>query len=141
VPTAAEPGTFALAVRFHLFLAAVLTLHIALLVGMILRRARHIRPLGGLAWALAGIVLAQLVLGAGTWIVKYSVPRWASDWGSIGGVAIQDGGWLQTHVITAHVAGGSLLLATSLALALYTQRLLPVSATKLIAARRLEAAV
>lgn len=125
VPIAAEPATFALAVRFHLFLAVVLTFHIVLLAWLVLRRAKHIRPLGGLAWTLVGLLLVQLALGAGTWIVKFAVPSWARDWISSGNVAIHDGGWLQTHVITAHVAVGSLLLAASLALALYAQRLLP----------------
>jgi cytochrome c oxidase assembly protein subunit 15 len=142
VPTAAEPGTFAIAVRFHLFLAAILTLHIAMLVGLVLRRARTVHPLSGLAWTLAGLVVAQLALGASTWIVKYSVPAWAANWISMGNVAIQDGGWLQTHVITAHVALGSLLFATSVALALYAQRLLPASTPAREAlTRRLEAAV
>jgi hypothetical protein len=60
----------------------------------------------------------------------------------MGNVAIQDGGWLQTHVITAHVALGSLLFATSVALALYAQRLLPASTPAREAlTRRLEAAV
>src|SRR5262245_43078722 len=71
VPIAAEPTTFQLAVRFHLFLAAVLSLHIVLLVYLVLRRARQIRPLGGLAVTLATLLAVQLALGAGTWIVKF----------------------------------------------------------------------
>ena len=55
---------------------------------------------------------------------KYSVPYWAARWISIGSEAIQDGGWLQTHIVTAHVAVGSLILITSLVLALYSFRLL-----------------
>jgi cytochrome c oxidase assembly protein subunit 15 len=142
VPVAAEPGTFALAVRFHLFLAAIVTLHAAGLVWLLISRARRIKPLAGLAATLAVLVITQLALGAGTWIVKFSVPAWASSLISTGNAAIQDGGWLQTHVITAHVAVGSLLLITSLAIALYTQRLLPASTgVTTLAAQRLEAAV
>ena len=37
-----------LAVKSHLFLAAVLTLHIMLLAGFVMFRARHVRPLGRL---------------------------------------------------------------------------------------------
>ena len=70
----------------------------------------------------------QLTLGAGTWIVKYAVPDWAADWLPAMTTAIRDGGALQTHVVTAHVAVGSLLLATALALALYAQRLLTAPA-------------
>ena len=58
------------------------------------------------------------------------------------GMTIQDGGWLQTHIITAHVAAGSLLLATSLATALYAHRFAPVSTSlQTVASRKLEAAV
>jgi cytochrome c oxidase assembly protein subunit 15 len=124
VPVAAEPTTFVHAVRFHLFLAAILTLHIAFLCWSVWRHVRGIQPLRGLAFALAVLLLVQLTLGAATWLVKFAAPSWAPGWISIGRAAIQDGGWLQTHVITAHVAVGSLLLATSLALALYIQRLL-----------------
>ncbi len=142
VPVAAEPGAFALAVRFHLFLAAIVTLHVALLAWLVLSRARAIKPLAGLATLLVALIAAQLALGAGTWLVKFSVPVWASDWISTGSVAVQDGGWLQTHIITAHVAAGSLLLATSLALALYAQRLLPAaSASTDTVSPRWEAAV
>ena len=142
IPIAAEPTTFALAVKFHLFLAAVLSLHIVLLVYLVLRRARSIRPLAGLAVTLAGLLFLQLALGAGTWIVKYAIPTWAAGWLPPMTTAIQDGGAMQTHVITAHVAVGSLLLATTLALALYAHRLLaaPVPARN-VGLRPLEAAV
>jgi heme a synthase len=125
VPVAADPTKFVHAVRFHLFLAAVLTLHIAILAWLVIRHARNTPPLCGLASILAGLVLVQLALGAGTWVVKFAAPTWAPAWVSAGRAAIQDGGWLQTHVITAHVAVGSLLLATSLAIAIYALRLLP----------------
>jgi cytochrome c oxidase assembly protein subunit 15 len=91
---------------------------------MVLVHARSVKPLAGLASFLLALVIGQIALGAATWIVKFSVPEWASSIVSTGPVAVQDGGWLQTHIITAHVAVGSLLLATSLALALYSQRLL-----------------
>jgi cytochrome c oxidase assembly protein subunit 15 len=128
VPVAAEPATFVQAVRFHLFLAAVLTFHIAILVWFVLRHARSIQPLRGLAFALAVILIVQLSLGAATWVVKFAAPAWAPDWIVSSRAAIQDGGWLQTHIITAHVAVGSLLLAACLAVALYAKRLLPTSA-------------
>jgi cytochrome c oxidase assembly protein subunit 15 len=124
VPVDAQPGAFLLAVKFHLFLAGVLTLHIALLVGFVLIGARHTRPLNRLAGMLVGLVVLQLALGAATWVVKYSVPGWATGWISNSAMVIRDGGWLQTHVITAHVATGSALLGTTIALALYAHRLL-----------------
>jgi hypothetical protein len=74
------------------------------------------------------LLVVQLTLGAATWVVKFAAPSWAPAWVVASRASIHDGGWLQTHVITAHVAVGSLLLATSLALALYAYRLLPAGA-------------
>jgi cytochrome c oxidase assembly protein subunit 15 len=130
VPVGSEPTTFDVAVRFHLVMAAIVWLHIIALVSLVLFRARRVRPVGGLAVTLAGLLMLQLALGAGTWIVKFAVPSWASGWLGLGRVAIQDGGWLQTHIVTAHVAVGSLMLAASLALALFAVKLfgLPWSA-------------
>jgi cytochrome c oxidase assembly protein subunit 15 len=129
VPVDSEPGAFLLAVKFHLFLAAVLTLHIVLLVGFVWFRARQQRPLGRLATMLVSLVCVQLLLGMATWMEKYSVPSWASDWISHPAMVIHDGGWLQTNIVTAHVATGSAILGTAIALALYAYRLLPTSAT------------
>jgi hypothetical protein len=84
----------------------------------------------------------QLALGVATWLVKYSVPYWASGWISLPTGAIVNGGWLQTHIVTAHVAVGSLLLATSLALALYAMRFLAFDTSRRqAAAARMEVAV
>jgi len=141
VPAGADPATFAMAIRFHLFLAAIVTFHVAALAFMIVFRARSIKPLAGLATTLSILVMIQLALGAGTWIVKFSVPAWASQVISTGSVAIQEGGWLQTHVITAHQAVGSLLLVTSLSLTLFCLRLPPRTQTHDVVPRRLEAAV
>jgi cytochrome c oxidase assembly protein subunit 15 len=142
VPVDAQPATFVLAVKFHLLLAGVLTLHIALLVWFVLRRARYARPLGRLAGILATLVVLQLLLGVATWMEKYSVPSWASGWFSHTGMVIRDGAWLQTHIITAHVATGSALFGTTVALALYAHRLLTgPAAIRRVGKARLEAAV
>lgn len=136
VPVESEPGAFVLAVRFHLFLAAVLALHIVLLAALVVTRA-WVRPLGRLALALAGLLMLQVALGAATWVVKFAIPTWASGWISAPSAAIQEGGWLQTHIITAHVAIGSLLFGTSIALALFSRRLLssPTAAKRIVSAR------
>jgi cytochrome c oxidase assembly protein subunit 15 len=122
VPVDSEPRAFLLAVRFHLFLAGVLALHIVALASLVFWNYRSVRPLRGLTWSLVALLLVQVLLGAGTWIVKFAVPVWAADWLPMEPLAVQADGWLQTHVITAHVAVGSLLLVTSLAVALYALR-------------------
>lgn len=134
VPATADPTVFATAVKFHLALAAVLLFHVGWLLWSVVRSCRTVWPLSGLAWLLAGLMVAQIALGASTWLVKYSVPYWASGWLSTNSLTIQANGWLQTHVVTAHVALGSLLLGTSVALALYALRLLPRPAVSLAAA-------
>jgi cytochrome c oxidase assembly protein subunit 15 len=140
VPVDAQPDTFMLAVKFHLFLATVLTLHIVGVAWIIQTRARHIRPLRNLALALVILVLLQVVLGASTWIVKFAVPTWAGSWVSPQSVAVIQGGWTQTHIITAHVAVGSLILGVAVALALYCQRLLVESPLPIVVRRELGAA-
>ena len=137
MPVAAEPTVFIAAVKFHLAMAAVLTFHVAWLWWAVMRSTAAVRPLPLLAWVLGGLMIVQLLLGAGTWIVKYSVPMWAREWLPTDGFIIQAEGWLQTHVVTAHVAVGSLLLATSVALALYALRLLPSPATTRLSATRM----
>jgi len=127
VPVDSEPSAFLLAVKFHLFLAGVLTLHIILLAGLVLFRAKQQRPLGRLATMLVSLIFVQVLLGIATWMEKYSVPSWASDWISHPNMVIRDGGWMQTNIITAHVATGSAILGTAVALALYAYRLLTSS--------------
>src|SRR5262249_13953891 len=132
--------TFMLAVRFHLFLAAVLTLHILGVVWIIQTRARQVRPLRNLSFVLVALVVLQLLLGASTWVVKFAVPTWASGWISAQSIAVLQGSWTQTHIITAHVAVGSLILGTAVALALHSRRLLTESPMTLVVRRELGAA-
>jgi len=130
VPVIAEPDTFVLAVRFHLILGAVLTLHVGFLGWLVGSHARGIRPLFGYGILLPVLLLLQLGLGAGTWVLKFAPPAWAPTWTSIAASAVPEGGWVETHIVTAHVAVGSLILGVSIALALWTWRLLPKNAAE-----------
>jgi cytochrome c oxidase assembly protein subunit 15 len=142
VPVDSQPDVFVTAVRFHLILAGVLTLHILLLAGFVFSRARQCRPLGRLAGMMLTFVFMQLLLGVATWIEKYSTPNWASDWVSHSGTVIRDGSWMQTNIVTAHVATGSAIFGTAVALALYAHRLLAGFASAAhVSNARLEAAV
>ena len=110
-----SPATFMLAVRFHLFLAAVLTLHILLLAGIrVASRPRASGRSAGLALALVALVVCASRSRRRHLDREIRRARLGAPVGfGPSAVAIQDGGWLQTHVITAHVAIGSLILATS----------------------------
>jgi cytochrome c oxidase assembly protein subunit 15 len=116
-PVATEPTTFALAVQFHLLLAAVLLLHVAVVNWSILRHVRDAHLVRWLAVALGGLTILQVVLGAATWLAKYAVPFWLDRWLGPAGVTIEADGWLQTHA-----AVGSLLFGTAIALTLYVLR-------------------
>jgi cytochrome c oxidase assembly protein subunit 15 len=130
MPIESQPATFVLAVRFHLLLAGVLVLHVAILAWLVVRHFRQVRPVFRLTLALVGLLGFQILLGASTWIVKFSVPAWAADWLPWNNFANSAGGWLQTHIITGHVAVGSLLLGTSVAIALLALRRLATGAAR-----------
>jgi heme a synthase len=120
---------FQAAVYFHLLLAAAIAAHSLILVWKSHRSTiESIR-----SWILAGLVFVQILLGASTWLVKYGMPQWAS---SIVGdprfVNTADNA-LQAGIITSHVAVGSLILVTALAIALRTLRLLRFVPPKLSA--------
>lgn len=131
VPVDAEPAAFLLAVRFHLFMAGVLVLHVLLLAWSVVRHFRAVRTLYRLVLALCGLITVQLLLGAATWVSKFAMPGWARTWIPHDGYTIQADGWLETHIITAHVAVGSLLLAISVAIALTAFRSLSAEPTAL----------
>ncbi|MEX2093319.1 MAG: COX15/CtaA family protein [Pirellulales bacterium] len=131
VPVDSEPSAFLLAVRFHLFMAGALVLHVLVLAWSVVRHFRAVRPLYRLVLALCGLITVQLLLGAATWVAKFAMPAWAATWMPHDGYAIQADGWLETHIITAHVAVGSLLLATSVAIALTAWRSLSANANSI----------
>lgn len=142
IPVAADPSFFATIVRFHLLFAGVLVLHVMLLSGLALWSFRHHTVLRNLAIALAGSVSAQVALGLSTWVVKYSIPNWPFLQGLKGlqgleGLTLQAGSLFQTHIITAHVAVGSLMLVTSAALALFSWRLVPVAGRQAVRSKLL----
>nr|NIP87096.1 cytochrome oxidase assembly protein [Planctomycetales bacterium] len=72
VPATATPAGFQVAVFFHLLLAGLITTYAALLLWRVLgtEDPRLARPALGLGLG----VLAQLVLGGATWVLKYSWP-------------------------------------------------------------------
>jgi len=78
------------------------------------------------AAALVMLVTIQLTLGLGAWVSKYGWPQWLAD--GVGparteGFVVLAAGRGQAWITTAHVAVGSLILATSVMLALRSSRL------------------
>jgi cytochrome c oxidase assembly protein subunit 15 len=127
MPVGAEPSTFATVAQFHVGLALLLVLDVAALSWFAVLCLRRVPLLRNLVFLLALLTTIQLGLGIGTWAVKYSIARWVGDIPWLASYTIEAGSWLQTHIVTGHVAVGSLMLATSVALVLYTLRWVPTA--------------
>ncbi len=116
-------GTFRVLVLFHLLVALVVTVHVIIVAALVFRHDWRERALSLPAAALCGLVLLQVALGGATWVVKYSWPDWFADTSFAAGYTIQAEGWWQSNVVTAHMATGSLIVATAVLLALRSLRL------------------
>ncbi len=136
-PDGTTPDQFRMMVLFHLAMAAVVTIHILLLAARIGRRYRSERRLWWPALGLVGLLVAQLALGSATWITHYGVPRWIADNAWTASFTVQAGSPAQIQVTTAHVIDGSLILATAVAIALRSFRILKAEPTARVALSRL----
>lgn len=124
IPVDAPPSTFRAAMLFHLFMAAVVTLHVALAVRANFRVRNAAIPLRPAASLLGTAIVVQLLLGAGTWVVNFGFPQWVNSLVTTPDFVIRANSLSQTLVTTAHVAVGSLIVVTSLVLTLRTRLLL-----------------
>jgi cytochrome c oxidase assembly protein subunit 15 len=71
-----------------------------------------------MATAIVVLVLCQIGLGVGTWLVKYNWPTWLPAIAAFDRFVVQEKGFIQGLIITAHVAVGSLILAGSFSVAM-----------------------
>lgn len=120
----ASPQQFRVLVFFHLLLALLLIVHVVLTVWFALRLRPAVDGLFRPALGLALLLTVQVLLGAGTWVVKYGWPGWTAGFRFSRGYTIEANSWLQANITTAHVAVGSLILAASTCLAARALRLL-----------------
>ena len=118
---------FHAAVYFHLLLAVLIVVHVLLLAWRCCRN--RLQVASGLC--LAALVGIQIVLGFGTWVTKYGMPRWAS--GLVGEMSFvnREADFLQNAIVTSHVAVGSLILAASLVIVLRVARQFGVGSPRL----------
>ena len=121
----------------HLIVAGVLALHIALVTARVARGFRGERLLLRPALALCGLLLVQLGLGAATWVTHYGFPSWLSGYSWAAGYTVVAKSPLQIHLTTGHVAGGSLIFATAVILAVRSLRLLQAEPRASIAGSKL----
>jgi cytochrome c oxidase assembly protein subunit 15 len=123
LPAGARPGQFRLMLWFHLFIAAGLWAHISLITFRVWRDFRQERWLRAPATRLALLVVLQVLLGLGTWVAKYGFPGWMSSFAFAAAYRPTADSTGQVSMATAHVAIGSLILATSALLAMRAWRL------------------
>jgi cytochrome c oxidase assembly protein subunit 15 len=123
LPTAARASDFRIALVFHLLLAAALFVHVVFLAARIYRAQPADSWIRRPAARLLFQICLQVSLGAGTWIVKYGWPAWMSDFGFAASHVVSADSFAQILIATAHVAIGSLILVTSLLVALRSARL------------------
>lgn len=124
ISPAASANSFRTTVFVHLFLAGVLMIHILLVAGIVLTSGLGASGLTRPAIALCLLIAVQLVLGGATWIVNYGWPSFVGESPSTAGFTIEAKGIMQSNVVTAHVATGSLILAVALQLTLRSLRAL-----------------
>jgi hypothetical protein len=104
-------------------MAAVVVVHVVMLVWTVGTGFRDYPALTRPSLFLAALIGLQLVLGGGTWIAKYGWPSWFSNYAFAAGYTIVADGLAQTLTVTAHVATGSLILVTTVLLLLRSLRL------------------
>ena len=122
----AASALFESAVYLHMLLALLIVGHVLLLAWRCCRS--RLQVAGGLCLAI--LVGIQLVLGTGSWVVKYGVPRWATSMLGETRLVNREADFLQNAIVTSHVAVGSLILVTALAIAVRLARQFGVGAPR-----------
>lgn len=118
----ASPATFQVLVIFHLALALAIVIHGLMLTWRAARLPAELSAVSRPTIVLAMLIVAQLVLGASTWIENYGWPAGAESYAIAAGHTVWAQSQLQALVTTAHVALGSLILAASVTVTLRSAR-------------------
>jgi len=119
LPVTASPVLFRWIVFAHLFFAGVVTALVVAVAWKAFRGRKHLPSLRVPAGLLAALVLCQLVLGCAAWVVNYYWPGWVTEWSLTASYpVIESKGWVQTTIVTGHMAMGSLIIAISVWLTL-----------------------
>jgi cytochrome c oxidase assembly protein subunit 15 len=120
---------FRILVVFHVINALAIAAHIVILRMRVAANFPRVRGLLLPVRAALFLVSVQLALGVGTWVVKYGWPEWFSNWDFAAHYLVSAKSHSQSMTVTAHVATGALILASSvLLLAQSARRFLPTGA-------------
>lgn len=120
---------FKVAVYFHILMAFAVTAHVLMLTV----RCWRTQVTRGVGLGLAGLIVAQLLLGASSWIVKYGMPAWCTAWIGETGHFNRASDLASAAILAAHGAVGSLIIALATVVAVFTRRRLYNSAAPLSA--------
>lgn len=108
-------------VHMHLGLAALVFLFAITLSLATITRRQTPAKVRRTAQLLALVVLAQIALGIGTWVVNYALP-WPELNEQLATYTIAAKGFWESMVVTAHMATGSLIISLATVVALRSWR-------------------
>ena len=108
----AHPNTFLLLIAMHLTIACALVFGTILQFARVCRNAPKTAGLHGSIRLLFLLILVQFGLGIATWVVKYGWPVWFESQTFAATYTVAEKSFWQMNLVTAHVAVGSLILAT-----------------------------
>jgi cytochrome c oxidase assembly protein subunit 15 len=123
-PLDPAPGWFELWVWLKLIGAGLIAAAMVWLLVDVRRQAGEEPMLVRRAKLLGTLFVAQLVLGAATWVTNFGWPLWFTGYLWAVEYTVVAQGRLQANVTTAHAAVASLTLAAALSLVLWSHRLL-----------------
>ena len=111
IDEAAPPGTYKWLIVAHISVAVLIAF--GTFMQWVVTRQSVFRGAGVRASAnvLMLLVLSQISLGVGTWIVKFGWPGWFRQFNFAARFIVPEKSLLQMNLITAHVVVGSLILA------------------------------
>ena len=107
----ASPSSFAMIVAIHVMTAFLLWL-LTTLAWLAVRGCGDL-TLSRPAAVLIGLVGLQILLGVGTWVVNYGWPSFLESVPGAAGYLLRAKGFIESVIVTAHVATGALILAVS----------------------------
>ena len=133
IPVDAPSRVFFMLSMFHIGMAFVIFAHAVAIAIRSRHRDVHKLVRGGCT-RVAFLVMLQIGLGLGAWTVKYAWPTWLPAPGFAAGYTIENEGLVQSMIVTAHMAIGSMILIHTLVASIRGSRLMRSPASEPAAA-------
>jgi cytochrome c oxidase assembly protein subunit 15 len=121
IPVTTSPQTYSVLVIFHIGMALAVTGHVVMLCLSIRCTKNLPKSIRSGAKQMGLLIVVQLLMGLGTWVLKFGWPAGLGNNKYLADHLVVTQGWFQSHVVTGHVAIGSVILVMA---ALLTTRLL-----------------